>query len=106
MAWTSAKFRDKNPVLYKVLIAALREATDIINKDKRAAAAFWIEDGKSKLSLDMVTDIVSGPQVRRTMTPESTMKFADFMAEVGTLKVKAASWKDYFFPEVHELKGS
>jgi NitT/TauT family transport system substrate-binding protein len=106
VAWTSTKFRDKNPVLYKALIAALREATDIINKDKRAAAAFWIEDGKSKLSLDMVTDIVSGPQVRWTMTPESTMKFADFLAEVGTLKVKAASWKDYFFPEVHDLKGS
>lgn len=106
VAWTSAKFRDNNPVLYKALIAALREATDIVNKDKRAAAAFWIEDGKSKLSLDMVTNIVSGPQVRWTMTPESTMKFADFMASVGTLKVEATSWKDYFFPEVYDLKGS
>jgi len=106
VAWTSAKFRDKNPVLYKALIAALKEATEIINKDKRAAAAFWIEDGKSKLSLDMVAGIVSGPQVRWTMTPENTMKFADFMTEVGTLKVKAASWKDYFFPEVYDLKGS
>ena len=106
VAWTSAKFRDNNPVLYKALIAALREATDIVNKDKRAAAAFWIEDGKSKLSLDMVTNIVSGPQVRWTMTPESTMKFADFMASVGTLKVEATSWKDYFFPEVYNLKGS
>lgn len=106
VAWTSAKFRDNNPVLYKALIAARREATDIVNKDKRAAAAFWIEDGKSKLSLDMVTNIVSGPQVRWTMTPESTMKFADFMASVGTLKVEATSWKDYFFPEVYDLKGS
>jgi NitT/TauT family transport system substrate-binding protein len=106
VAWTSAKFRDKNPVLYKALIAALKEATEIINKDKRAAAAFWIEDGKSKLSLDMVTNIVSGPQVKWTMAPENTIKFADFMADVGTLKVKAASWKDYFFPEVYDLSGS
>src|SRR5450830_2032627 len=106
VAWTSAKFRDNNPVLYKALIAALRETTDIVNKDKRAAAAFWIEDGKSKLSLDMVTNIVSGPQVRWTMTQESTMKLADFMTGVGTLKVKAASWKDYFFPEIYDLKGS
>src|SRR5665647_567984 len=30
VAWTSAKFRDKNPALYKALIAALREATDIV----------------------------------------------------------------------------
>jgi NitT/TauT family transport system substrate-binding protein len=39
MAWTSEKFRDKNPVLYTALIAALREATDIVNKDKAAAGA-------------------------------------------------------------------
>ena len=106
VAWTSAKFRDKNPVLYKALIAALHEATDIINKDKKAASALWIEDSKSKLPLDMVAKIVSGPQVRWTLTPEATIKFADFMTEVGTLKVKAASWKDYFFPEIYDEKGS
>jgi NitT/TauT family transport system substrate-binding protein len=106
VAWTSAKFRDKNPVLYKALIAALREATDIVNKDKAAAGALWIEDSKSKLPREMVAKIVAGPQVRWTMTPESTMKFADFMTGVGTLKVKAASWKDYFFPEVYDLNGS
>ena len=54
----------------------------------------------------MVGKIVSGPQVHWTMTPEATIKFADFMASVGTLKVKAASWKDYFFPEIYDLKGS
>jgi NitT/TauT family transport system substrate-binding protein len=106
VAWTSAKFRDNNPVLYKALIAALREATDIVNKDKSAASALWIEDSKSKLPPAMVSKIVAGPQVRWTMTPESTMKFADFMTGVGTLKVKAASWKDYFFPEIYDLKGS
>jgi NitT/TauT family transport system substrate-binding protein len=106
VAWTSAKFRDKNPVLYKALIAALKEATDIVNKDKRAAAALWIEDSKSKLPLDMVTKIVAAPAARWTMTPEHTMIYADFMHEVGTLKQKAGSWKDYFFPEVYDLNGS
>jgi NitT/TauT family transport system substrate-binding protein len=106
VAWTSAKFRDKNPVLYKALIAALKEATDIINKDKAAAGALWIEDSKSKLSPEMVGKIVAGAQVHSTMTPENTIKFADFMSGVGTLKVKALSWKDYFFPEVYDLKGS
>ena len=104
--WAPAKFRDGNPALYKALVAALKEATDIVNKDKKAAAALWIEDSKSKLSLDMVGKIVTGPQVRWTMTPENTMKYADFMAEVGTLKAKPESWKDYFFPEIHDEKGS
>jgi NitT/TauT family transport system substrate-binding protein len=106
VAWTSAKFRDGNPVLYKALIAALNEATDIVNKDKMAASALWIADSKSKLAPEMVAKIVAGPQVRWTLVPEATMKFADFMTAVGTLKVKAASWKDYFFPEVYDLKGS
>jgi NitT/TauT family transport system substrate-binding protein len=106
VAWTSKKFRDSNPVLYKALIAALKEATDIVNKDKKAASALWIEDSKSKLPIDKVAAIVAGPQVKWTMVPENTIKFADFMANVGTLKVKAASWKDYFFPEVYDLSGS
>jgi len=106
VAWTSAKFRDNNPVLYKALIAALHEATDIVNKDKRAAAQYWIEDSKSKLPLDMVTKIVSAPQVKWTLVPENTIKYADFMSSVGTLKNKPASWKDYFFPEIYDVNGS
>ena len=106
VAWTTAKFRDSNPMLYKALMAALKEATDIINEDKAAAGQLWIEDSKSKLTPEMVGKIVAGPQVRWTLTPEHTMKFADFMAEVGTLKNKATSWKDYFFPEIYDLNGS
>ena len=105
-AWTSAKFRDGNPVLYKALVAAMKEATDIINKDKQAAAALWIEDSKSKLAPEMVGKIVAGAQVKWTMTPENTMKYADFMTSVGTLKQKPASWKDYFFPEIYDVNGS
>ena len=104
--WAPAKFRDGNPVLYKAFIAALKEATEIVNKDKRAAAALWIEDSKSKLPLDTAAKIVSGAQVHWTMTPENTMKFADFMASVGRLKTKPATWKDYFFPEIYDVNGS
>ena len=104
--WTSSKFRDGNPKMYQAFLAALKEATDIVAKDPRAAAAYWIEDSKSKLPLDMVGKIVSGSQVHWTMVPENTMKFADFMASVGRLKAKPASWKDYFFPEAYALNGS
>lgn len=104
--WTSAKFRDANPVLYKAFVAALKEATQIVAKDPRAAAALWIEDSQSRLPLDTAGKIVSGPQVHWTMVPENTMKYAEFMASVGRLKAKPESWKDYFFPEIHGEKGS
>ena len=54
----------------------------------------------------MVGKIVSGPQVHWTMVPENTIKYADFMASVGRLKAKPASWKDYFFPEAYGMNGS
>jgi NitT/TauT family transport system substrate-binding protein len=106
VAWTSGRFRDKNPVLYKALIAAIGEATEIVNKDKSAAAGIWIEDSKSNLSLDFVKNVVAGPQLRWTMVPENTMKFATFMASTGVIKVAPSSWQDYFFPEVHGPGGS
>ena len=106
VAWLSRQFHDSNPKLYRALADALAEATTILNADKRAAAALWIEDSKSKLPLDMVEQILAGPQVKWTMTPENTMKYADFMAEVGSIKAKPGSWKDLFFPEIRDLPGS
>jgi NitT/TauT family transport system substrate-binding protein len=106
VAWTSARFRDRNPVLYKALFAAMKEATDIVDKDRRAAGALWISDSNSKLPLDFVDRVVSGPQVRWTMVPQNTMAYARFMTTTGTLKAAPASWQDYFFPEIHDGGGS
>lgn len=106
VAWTSARFREQNPVLYKAMMAAMTEATEIVNRDRRAAAALWIADSHSRLPLDFVDRVVSGPQVRWTMVPENTMKFARFMQSTGMLKTPPESWQDYFFPEVHALGGS
>ena len=106
VAWTSRRFHDANPRLYRALVDALAEATTILNANKRAAAALWIEDSKSKLPLDMVERILAGSQVQWTLTPESTVKHADFMAEIGMIKVKPASWRDLFFAEIHDLPGS
>ena len=104
--WTSKKFRDGNPKMYQAFVEALKEATDLVNKDRRKAAEYWIEDSKSKLPLDKATAIVSGAQVHWTMVPENTMKYADFMAGVGRIKAKPTSWKDYFFPDAYGMKGS
>jgi NitT/TauT family transport system substrate-binding protein len=106
VAWTSSQFRDKNPQLYKALVKAFAEATDMLNKDVKEAAQYWAEDVKSKLPVEKVAAIASGPQVKWTMTPQNTMKFAEFMHSVGTIKEKPADWKELFFPEIHDLSGS
>jgi len=106
VAWTSSQFRDKNPALYKALVAAFQEATDMLNKDVKPASQYWIDDTRSKLTLEKVAEIASGPQVKWTMVPENTMRYAEFMHAVGSIKVRPASWRDLFFPELHGLAGS
>jgi hypothetical protein len=33
------------------------------------------------------------------------LKYAEFMAGVGSLKMRPASWKDLFFPAIHGVPG-
>ncbi len=105
-AYMSTKFRTKNPVLFKAIYAALQDATDRVNADPETAARYWIEDGESKLSLDFVKTVATAPGTTWTMAPEGTEAIAAFMHEIGSIKVKPASWKDYFFPEAYGLNGS
>lgn len=104
--YMSARFRQKNPVLFKAIFEALKEATARVNAEPETAARYWIEDGESKLPLDFVKSVATAPGTVWTMKPEGTEAVADFMYKIGTLKAKPSSWKDYFFPEAYELNGS
>jgi NitT/TauT family transport system substrate-binding protein len=106
MVWASNKFREANPKTYKAVVDAMREATDSINKDKARAAEVYVNAGGGKESVAKILNMMNDPQMKFTMTPEKTLPFATFMHETGTLKNKPASWKDLFFPEVHNLPGS
>jgi NitT/TauT family transport system substrate-binding protein len=88
------------------VVAALREAMTIINRDKAAAAKIYIEEEKSKLAPEFVLKVISDPQFIFTVAPQGFMKFAEFMNKTEALKIKPSSWKDVFFPEVHNENGS
>ena len=106
LAWTSTALHDKNPILYKALYAAFVEATEKLNKDVRPAAQYWIDSTKSKMTVDTVAGIAGGSQVKWTMAPEHSMKYAEFMHAVGSIKSKPSDWKELFFPEAHGLPGN
>src|SRR5690606_6471807 len=103
--WTTSRFRQENPKTYQAFLNALAEAMELINADKDAAADVFIKQTNSKLDRDFVAKIVKDPENEFTMTPKNTMKYAEFMYKVGALKQKASSWKDYYFPEIHDLPG-
>jgi NitT/TauT family transport system substrate-binding protein len=106
VAWTSARFRKDNSELYAAFLDAMKEATATVSANPKQTAQTWIDDTNSKLAVEMVTKVMTGPDVTWTMTPAATMKFAKFMRRVGSIKHEPASWKDMFFPEIGELDGS
>ncbi len=106
VAWATSKFREENPKTYQAFVAAWKEAEAFINANKRAAAEIYVKESKDKSGVDGIFKMLNDPEIRITMTPENTMKIYEFMHKVGTVKPKAASWKDLYFPEVHNLPGS
>ena len=104
--YTTQKFHDENPKTYKAFYRALGEAAKIINADKNAAAETYIRVEKSRLPLPLVQKIVNDPEISFTISPERTGVYAEKLHELGVLKNKAASWKDYFFSEAWENPGS
>ncbi|HZQ60265.1 MAG TPA: ABC transporter substrate-binding protein [Casimicrobiaceae bacterium] len=104
--WTTSKFRNENPKLYDAFVKALDEAVAMINRDKRAAAETYLRMSKDKESVDDILAMLNDPQIVITTTPQNIMKYVNFMLKTGTIKAKPDSWKDLFFPNVHNLQGS
>ncbi|HTS22776.1 MAG TPA: ABC transporter substrate-binding protein [Casimicrobiaceae bacterium] len=102
----SGKYRDANPKTYMAFFAALKEAIDGINKDKRAAAKVYLEQANdTKDTPEEIYAMISAPDYHFTLTPQKVYKTAEFMYKIGTIKVRPASWQELFFPEVHALPG-
>ena len=107
LVWTTSKFRAENPKLYQAFVQALDDATAQINRDKGAAADAYLRLSKDKDSRENILKLLNDPQIVYTTTPQNVMKYVDFMAKTGAIKVKPeGGWKDMFFPNAHGLPGS
>ncbi len=107
MLYTTKKFRDENPLTYRAIVRAVKDAVDYINKDRRGAAQVYYDSigGKGE-TIDEIMATLADPKNVITMVPQNTFKYAQFMHEIGSLRNRAASWKDLFFPEIHDLPGN
>ncbi|HEX8741456.1 MAG TPA: ABC transporter substrate-binding protein [Casimicrobiaceae bacterium] len=106
VVWTTAKFHDENPKVYAAFVAALDEATALINGDKRAAAETYLRISKDKSGVDFILKMLDDPEIKYTTTPNNVMKYVDFMYKIHSIKVKPESWKEMFFPNAQSLPGS
>ena len=73
---------------------------------KKAAAEAYLRISKDKATAAEILAMLNDPNIIFTTTPQNVMKYVDFMYKVGSIKVKADSWKDLFFPNIHGAPGS
>lgn len=100
------KFRLANPRVYAAYVAAFAEASDFINKDRAGAAEIYLKISQQKIDTKLLAKILADPDYVYDLTPSNVLKYADFMYKVGTIKEKAASWKDLAHPNLHDRSGS
>jgi len=106
VVWASTRFRDENPKIVEAFVAALDEAVNFINANRKEAAEIWVRAENSRMPAAEAERIIRLPENEWTMTPKKVMAYADFMSRNGLIPARPESWKDLFFPEVHGLPGS
>lgn len=104
--WTSTKFHDGNPKTIRAVFAAIEEATQVIATRRAEAARVFIKIENSKLAPEFVESMLADPDIMYSVAPQNIVKLAEFMQRTGTIGTKPASWRDMFFPEVHDRPGS
>jgi len=106
MTYTTRRFFEANPKLCAAFVAAMNEANVLIAKEPKKAAAIYLAVSKQKGSAEEILKILGDPNSTFSTVPNGTMKYAEFMSRVGTIKAKPASWKDLFFPLIYSASGS
>ncbi|HYH38301.1 MAG TPA: ABC transporter substrate-binding protein, partial [Azospirillum sp.] len=99
-------FRTKNPKTYKAFLDALKESMTIINTNRPAAVDAYLAVNKGDLDRTALVKMLEDPDIQFSVAPKNSIKFAEFMHKVGAIKNKPASWKEYFFEDVHSETGS
>ena len=102
---TTSKFRSGNPKLYAAFMAALKEATDFINADKRKGTEIYLKVTGEKATVDETMEVLSDPAIIYQTKVGGIGPFVNFLTKVGTLKNPPASWRDMFFPEAFAAAG-
>jgi NitT/TauT family transport system substrate-binding protein len=107
LIFASQQFHDANPRTYAAFLAAVREAMALIRSDKRRAAEIYLRVSNDKrTTMAEMMEMLNDPEIAFTEVPFNSMKWADFMYATKALRKRPASWKDFFFDEMHASDGS
>jgi NitT/TauT family transport system substrate-binding protein len=105
-AWTTKRFHDENPKVYRAILDAMQEASEFIAGNPKETVAYYAADTKMKIDTDLMENLLADPRFKYDLTPLATMRWADFMFLVHRIKVTPKVWTDLFWPEIHNRNGS
>jgi NitT/TauT family transport system substrate-binding protein len=100
------KFHDANPVVVRAFLAAAKDAQDFIAANPRRACEIYAEITGDKTPVDELLRVISQPDMFYNLTPVGILQTANHMADTKVMRMRGASWKDFFFPEVADLPGN
>jgi len=100
------RFADANPKTMTAFLAAMDEANKLIADNAGEAAKSFVRVTKAKVSEDEVLKMIEDKDTHFSTAPKGLMRYAEFMSDVGSIKVKPTGWKDMFMPELHGRAGS
>jgi NitT/TauT family transport system substrate-binding protein len=101
----TSKFHQANPKVYGVFLAALEDATQRINRDKRWAAEQYLRIANDRSPVEELLAMMNDPEIEFTTRPFGASKMLDFMHRTGSIKVKPENWKAMSFPNLHQYEG-
>lgn len=104
--YLTERFHKENPKTVTAVFNALKEALDLISKDKKRAAEIYLAVSGDKLGAAEVLRTIDAKDTIYDAVPRGTMKFAEFMQRNGSIPTAPKSWKDVFFEEAHSLPGN
>jgi len=100
------RFVDANPATVTAFLAAIDEANALIAGDPAAAAESYIRLAAAKMTGADVLQMVKDPDTKFSATPNGVTRYAEFMHQVGSVKIKPERWSDLFIPALASRAGS
>lgn len=106
ITFATQKFYDANPKTVRAFVAALEEASAMVREHPLETAKTYLTMVKERVTAEELAAIFTQPGAIYKVEPTRTMVYATYMAKAGFIKPEPKSWKEYFFPLLHDRDGS
>ena len=104
--YATEKYVKDNPKTYRAFIDALAEAAQYIAANPEGAADAYLRVNKGNVDRALLLKVIKDPNTQFSVAPQNTLGLAQFLHQVGAIKNKPASWRDYFFAHPAIANGS